>query len=132
MQEELFLDDFTDALAHTIKALGGFGAVGAELWPAKPLRSAENWLRDCLNPNRSEKLSMDEVVTILRLARDRGIHTAIYKLCDDAGYGRPAIAPNKTPQQILAEKFQRTAAELSRLADEMAAIDQTAKMRVVK
>lgn len=69
-------------------------------------------------------LDLDDVVALLRMARVRGVHCAMWQLTDDAGYTRPQIAPTKTPEQELAERMQRHAQEFARLADEHAAIVQ--------
>ena len=49
----------------------------------------------------------------------------MHKLCDVAGYQAPAIARTKTPEQILAERMAQVAADYARLADELAAINQS-------
>lgn len=123
MQEELFHDDLRDALSHAVKALGGFQAVAAELWPAKTLKASENWLRDCLSPERPAKLDIDEIQQILKMGRERGVHCAMYELCDAIGYERPRIVSPRTRAQELASKFQRKAHELQLIADEMAAAE---------
>lgn len=123
-QDALFHEDVTDALRHAIKALGGFEVVGHDLWPTKPRAAAGRLLSDCLNPERPAKLDLDDVVALLRMARERGVHCAMWQLADDAGYTRPAIAPTKTPEQELADRMLRHAQEYARLADEHAAIKQ--------
>lgn len=119
--QELFHDDFRDALRHAVKALGGYDAVGADLWPAKSRKAAWAWLSDCLNPERPAKLDLEEVIQILRMARVKGVHCAIYQLCDDTLYGHPPIVSPKTPLEEKAERLQRIAAEFGRLAAEVAA-----------
>lgn len=119
--QELFHDDFRDALRHAIKALGGYEAVGADLWPAKMRKAAGNWLNDCLNDERPAKLDLEEIVQILRMARERGIHCAIYQLCDETLYARPGIVAPKSPLEEKAERLERLAAEFKRLAAEVAA-----------
>lgn len=121
MQEQLFFETPKDALDHAIRGIGGYQATAAHLWPAKPLKSAEVWLRNCLNADRPEKLDFDEIIEILRMARKDGTHCAMYAICDAVGYERPSIAKGKTQSQILAEKMQRAAAEFKHLADEYAA-----------
>lgn len=131
MQEHLFHEDFRAALEHAIKALGGYQAVGATLWPSKKLEAADRWLRDCLSNERPAKLEIDEIVEILRLARAEGIHCALHQLCDDAGYERPSIAAGKTQSQMIAQKMQKIAAQFKHLADEHAAAleaEQTPRM----
>lgn len=119
--QELFHDDFRDALRHAVKALGGYDAVGVDLWPAKTRKAAGAWLSDCLNPERPAKLDLEEVVQILRMARDKGIHCGMYQLCDEALYAHPPIVAPKSPLEEKAERLERLAAEFKRLAAEVAA-----------
>lgn len=119
--QELFHDDFSDALRHAVKALGGCEVVGLDLWPSKTRKAAGAWLSDCLNPERPAKLDLEEVVKILRMARDKGVHCALYQLCDEAGYAHPPIVCPKSPLEEKAERLQRIAAEFGRLAAEVAA-----------
>lgn len=128
-QDELFHEGLRDALRHAIKALGGFEAVGADIWPSKLRKHAGTWLADCLNPERPAKLDLEEFAQILSMARARGVHCAMHQLCDETGYERPGISPMKTQRQLLAEEFSRLAGELARLAEEEAAIGNAELMR---
>lgn len=128
-QDQLFHEDLTDALRHAIKALGGFEVVGHDLWPTKSAAAAGRLLSDCLNPERPAKLDVDDVVALLAMGRRRGVHCAMWQLCDDTGYTRPSIAPDRTPEQELAEKLVRQAAEFKQTADELAAIKHAAEQR---
>src|SRR5688572_11959527 len=121
-QDPLFHDNFNDALANAVKALGRgkIEPVALELWgPAKP--NAGRYLADCLNPERDAKLSIQELVTLLQWAREKGIHWAMHALCEEVGYGEPAIVARKTPEQQLAEQMARAANDYLRLANEAAA-----------
>lgn len=120
-QEVLFHEDFRDAFKHLVKALGGYEAVGLELWPSKSVKAAGNWLRDCLDTERAAKLDLEEVVKLLRMGRERGIHCAMHKLNDELGYEPPTIAPIKTQAQQLGERMGFHLREFQRLADEQAA-----------
>lgn len=119
--QELFHDDFRDALRHAVKALGGVEVVGHDLWPSKSYKAAGSWLSDCLNPERPAKLDLEEVVQILRMARAKQVHCALYELCDAVGYARPPIITPKTPAQVKAEELSRLADEFRRVANELAA-----------
>lgn len=131
-QEELFHRDFRDALHHAVKLMGGTSGVGPEVWPAKGLEGADNWLQDCLSSSRKAKLDLEEIVFLLRMARLEGVHDAFYQLCDEVGYARPQIATPKTREQVVAEQMRAVAADYSRLADELAALSADDKLRVVK
>lgn len=120
-QEPLFYEDFRGAMRHLIGALGGPKKVGALLRPALPMHSAVNWVNDCLNPNRDSKFAYEDVSRLLAEGRARGVHCAMWQLCDEAGYTRPSIAPAKTKNQERAERMERLLAEFRHLADEEAA-----------
>lgn len=129
-QDPLFHDDFNDSLLNLCKALAPkLDAVAADLWPTKP--NGGRYLSDCLNPDRDAKLSLDDVVALLKMGRARGIHWAMHKLCDVTGYEAPEIARTKTPEQLLAEQMKKLSAEYSRLADELAALNQPKNLKAV-
>ena len=134
-QDTLFHDSFRAALAHAVNALGGCASVGARLWPTKELKRSEQKLANCLNPDHDWKLDLDEIQAILSWAREAGVHCAIHQLCDETGYTRPEISPGKTKHQQLASQYAQHAAEMVRLADELAAIERAetmAEIRAVK
>ncbi len=78
--------DVNDALKEAVRALGGNKKVGSLLRPELPMEQATNWLRDCLNPERREKLSPEQAILILRLARQAGYHAAMTFIAGDIGY----------------------------------------------
>lgn len=85
--------DWNDAQTGVVHALGGFKKVGVLLRPElgeKPVAAAQ-WLRDCLNPDRAERLNPEQVVLLLKLARAAGYHAAKHWLDAELGYeqGRP-------------------------------------------
>lgn len=130
--QELFHDDFRDALRHTVKALGGYDAVGADLWPGKTRKAAGAWLSDCLNPERPAKLDLEELSHVLRMARERGIHTGMHQLAEETGYARPEIAPQLTEAQKLAARRVKLSHELAQIADEEAALERAQTMRELR
>lgn len=87
-QSALFSEDFNDALKDVIRALGGTKEVGTKLRPELPAASAGAWLKDCLNPDRRERLDPEQVLWLLREGRKVGCHSAMNYLCDEAGYAR--------------------------------------------
>jgi hypothetical protein len=131
-QEPLWHEDFRDALRHAVKAMGGYEVVGKDLWPAKSPKAAGCWLSDCLNPERAAKFSVDEMARLLKIARAAGVHCAMNQLHIEAGYAPPVIAPDRTPEQDLAEMMQRHAAEYARLANEHAAVTQARKVSNIR
>jgi hypothetical protein len=102
MQLEMgeFFEDINDALKQAVKALGGNKKVGAKLWPELPIDTAGNKLGDCLNPDRREKLSPEQVVFILRLAREKGYHAAMQFIAFDTGYRAEPVDPLTQEAQL--------------------------------
>ena len=100
--------DWNDALDGVVHALGGYKKVGCMLRPElreKPVAGAQ-WLRDCLNPDKPERLNPDQVVLLLRLAKVEDYHAAKHWLDAEIGYeqGRPL-----NPQDEAASLQQRGA-----------------------
>jgi hypothetical protein len=89
-QYQLFHESIYKALDTCVQALGGAKEVGSELWgqSTTPDKLGEK-LNDCLNPNRAQKLSLEELLFILRKAHDIGCHAGINFICRDTGYTDP-------------------------------------------
>jgi hypothetical protein len=86
MQDALFHESVNDALRAAVQALGGHKKIGAAMRPELPADQAGSWLRDCLNPDRREKLSPEQVVWVLREARRIGYHGAATYILHECGY----------------------------------------------
>ena len=110
------IDTLNDALVEVVKALGGSKVVGVQLWPAKGIDGAQKQLLSCLNPERNEKLSLDEVVHIMRLGRDAGQHQAIDWLCSSLGYTKPEAIHHADQRASLQREFINATEQLARLA----------------
>lgn len=81
-----------EALVECVRAAGGSKHVAAMLWPAKAARNlddARRYLASCLDPDRAEKLSLDEILLIMRAARERGCHVAMTWLSRELNYTPP-------------------------------------------
>ena len=100
-QDELFHEDWRDALRHLVKALGGYDTAGAEIWPNKTRKAAGSWLSDCLNVERAAKLDLEEIEALLRMGRSIGCHIGIQFLCDETDYTKPTtIEPSDTLAEV--------------------------------
>src|SRR5690606_8915263 len=78
-----------EALIESVKAAGGSKQVGPLLWPEKTPDAAQRLLLDCLNDDRPAKLSPEQVLLVLRLARAKGHHEGIAFMLGDLGYAPP-------------------------------------------
>lgn len=80
------MDGLNQALIDAVKAAGGSAAVGRKMFPEKSPEAAQRALLDCLNEDRPAKLSPEQVLLVLRLARAKGHHGAIAFILTDLGY----------------------------------------------
>jgi hypothetical protein len=97
-------ENINDALHAAVNALGGYKKVGPVLRPELPIEQAAGWLRDCLNPLRREKLSPEQVMLVLRKAREVGYHAAMHFMAFDTGYKATPVDP-QTQEAELQEQF---------------------------
>lgn len=81
-----FFDSPEDALKAIIQQLGGIKKVGPRLFPDKTVDAAARYLLDCVNAERSEKLSLSQIMMLLRLAHEAGYHTAYAWISGEVGY----------------------------------------------
>lgn len=132
-QDELFHEDWRDALRHVVKALGGCEAVGVDLWPTKTRKAAGNWLSDCLNGDRPAKLDLEEIEAILKMGRERGVHTGMYILADRTGYDNPhPKTPTSERARIAARRAELAAqlVEIERDYDRLVAAEDAQVRRI--
>lgn len=118
----MLCETINDALIECVKALGGSKSAGVALWPAKGVEAAQRHLLACLNPDRAEKLGPDEVLHVLRLARERGCHAGMQYLAAALSYAEPMpVEPrdeaDELRRQVLAmgHELQRALSRLDQL-----------------
>ncbi|HBP27921.1 MAG TPA: hypothetical protein DD666_00715 [Advenella kashmirensis] len=118
-QEALFYETFNDALKAIVQACGGFKSVGPQLYPEKTIDAAQRTLSDALNENRSEKLSPDQVVFLLKLGRSRECHAGINYLARESGYTDPQPIEPEDERARLQREFIEAQKAMSMLASKM-------------
>jgi hypothetical protein len=104
-QLPLFHEDVYDALRTCAKAMGGFKKVGGSMRPELSADKAGEWLADCLNPDRPQKLSLDQAMYLLREARLIGCHAGMYFIARDCGYSEPGPVEPEDEAADLERKF---------------------------
>jgi len=119
VQSALFHESLQDAIGSVVAALGGAKVVGAHLWPEKSPDEAGRLLRHCLNADRSEKLSLEQIVWLLREARKRGAHDAMNFLARECGYQDPSPLEPDDERALLMRQFVEAQAALQALAKRM-------------
>ena len=100
-----FFDDVNDAIREAVRQLGGFKKVGPLLWPELAMEQAGNRLRDCMNADRREKLSLDQFMLILRLARQAGFHGVMGYVAYSTGYEAPRPVEPESQEAELQRAF---------------------------
>lgn len=108
-QRQLFYEDVFDAVKAAVQHAGGAKEVGPKLWPTKPTLTAQKELLDCLNRSEPRKLCIEELLTILKLAREAGFHQAKNWIDEALGYQPTPPADPKIERDRLADELARAA-----------------------
>lgn len=108
-------ESLRDALIEVIKAAGKSKAVGLLMRPELSAEDAGNWLRNCLDADRREKLSLDQFMFLLKLGRQHNCHAAMEFLGDDIGYAVNAIEP-EDERTIVMREFNVAVGIMGRIA----------------
>lgn len=122
-QETLFHESIYEALRATVAGLGGAKTVASILWPEKPADEANRQLLDCLNPDRAARLDPEKLLLLLRLARGKGIHTAIGWILDELGYAKPVPVDPEDQQSDLMRQYIRSVEQQRQLVDRLARLN---------
>lgn len=124
MQERLFFDDVNDALREVVQALGGAKRVGQTLWPEKTVDQAQHLLQACLNVERKERLTPEQVFLLLKMARQANFHAAKFWMDAELGYEQGKPLNPQDEQAKLQEDFIAAVRESRRLADRLEKLTQ--------
>lgn len=116
MNPSLFHESLADALRECIVSCGGMKAVGTLLWPEKEADTAGRRLSDCLNDSKPEKLAPEQVLLILRLAREKGCHAGMVYIARDLGYADPQPIEPEDEKAKLQREYIEAARSMSKLA----------------
>lgn len=84
-QPTLFCEVINDAIRDVVRALGGAKKVGGLLWPERE-SGAQDLLNACLNKERREKLSIDQLLLLIKLGKEKNVHSIINFISGDTGY----------------------------------------------
>jgi hypothetical protein len=111
----LFLEDVFDALRAAVQAAGGAKAVAGRVWPHKPIEQARKELLDALNRDNARKLCVEEVLAVMRMAREAGYHGAKHWIDAELGYQPSAPSDPKIERDRLADEMARAAEQFKAL-----------------
>jgi hypothetical protein len=112
-------ESLNDALIDCVKAAGGSKQVGPLLWPEKAPDAAQRMLLDCLNEDRPAKLSPEQVLLVLRLARAKGHHEGIAFILGDLGYAPPVPVDPRDEAAELQRQFMDVMGKAETLVQRM-------------
>lgn len=112
-------ENLNDALIDCVRAAGGSKQVGPKLWPEKTPDCAQRMLLDALNEDRPGKLSPDQVLLVLRLARGKGHHAGIAYILADLGYAPTTPIEPKDEAADLQRQGVEMLAALERITDRL-------------
>jgi hypothetical protein len=118
-QPALFHESINDALRELVTALGGMKKVAARMRPELAPDHAARWLADCLNADRREHLTPEQMVFLLREGRAAGYYNTMTWLAIECGYSAPQPVDPLDERALLQREFidatHRQAQLLSRL-----------------
>lgn len=116
-QQSLWHEDIYEALGTDIQALGGNKVVGPMLWSQMPPDKAGERLSSCLNRTRAEKLDPEQVLLIMRKAREVGSFATMWFSAQACNFEKPEPVD---PESELAKR-QREFIEASKSLQHMLA-----------
>jgi hypothetical protein len=112
-------ESLNDALIACVKAAGGSKQVGPLLWPEKAPDAAQRMLLDCMNDERPAKLSPEQVMLVLRLARAKGYHDGMAFVLGDLGYAPPVPVDPRDEAAELQRQFMDVMGKAETLVQRM-------------
>jgi hypothetical protein len=118
MQQVLWHDTIFDALGAAVQAAGGTKRVASKLWPALDETSASARLRAGLNPDHAQKLCLEEMLMIARLAGGAGDTSVMNFLGRELGFEVKPLSPGDAKKRAKRARRLALLDELKRLEDE--------------
>jgi hypothetical protein len=113
MQKSLFYEDVNEALKAVISALGGAKKVGPRLWPEKTMEAAQQLLLACLNIERKEHLTPEQMMLLLTWGHVAGCHIGFEYMADAVGYEKPRAISREEKQAELMRDFNKQVERLN-------------------
>lgn len=118
-QTRLFYEDSKDALTCALSESGKAPkAIAAVMRPDLKPDSAKAWLHNCLDPDKNEKLSIDQVIQFINLTkRPDGSNALLEYFCDESSHDRPAIKKAEDELAQLQRAFIQSVEDQKKLVD---------------
>jgi hypothetical protein len=108
MQTALFHERIEDAIDEVIRACGGRKKVACEMWPDKPQREAHNLIDACLNPDRRERFTPDQIIYLARRGHEANCHALMLYLGSDCGYEIKPVTQSEEVDRLTSVVEQST------------------------
>ena len=99
-QPPLFYEDINEAIRAVVTAMGGAKTVSEIFWPEKNVVDGAKYLNNCLDSTRNEKLSLEQIMYLLKKGREIDCHTAMHFINVESGYAPPQT---REPEDEVAE-----------------------------
>lgn len=115
-------ESLNDALIECVKSAGGSKVVGSKLWPEKMVDAAQRHLLNCLQEGRAEHLKPDQVLFIVRLAREAGSHTGMHYIAHALGYSQPEPITKRDEAADLQRQFLEATKAMHQMVARMEAL----------
>ena len=106
-----------DALRDVIQAAGGPKAVGERMFPDMPIDHAASRIRDCLNHDRRDRFTPDQVMMILRMGHQCGCHSGMVFIARELGYAEPVPVEPEDEVARLQREFVEASKSLMTMAN---------------
>ena len=119
MQMSLHHESMADALREVIQAVGGTKAVGERMFPDMPIDHAASRIRDCLNHDRRDRFTPDQVMMILRMGHQAGCHAGMIFIARDLGYSDPVPVEPEDEVARLQREFVEASKSLMTMANKI-------------
>lgn len=123
------MDSINGALIECVRACGGSKQVGPLLWPEKTPEAAQRLILACLNEDRPEHLTPEQLVFLLKLAKAKGCHAGIHQICDDLHYSHPLPIEPRDEMAELQKHFIQATQTMQELASRMESLTTTRHLR---
>lgn len=116
-QTAMFHESINDALRELVVALGGTKAVGVSIRRELTADHAGRWLNDCLNGERREHLTPEQLLLLISDGRRAGLHSVMAWICAECGYATPVPVEPADERADLQRQYIDAARAMARLAE---------------
>lgn len=116
--QALWFEDIFDAIRADSIAIGPKILAGL-LWPEKPIEQAARLLADCLNRDRSQRLTPEQVSLIVKEARKANSFCTIAFICSEANLSIPQPVDPESEKDRLRREVVNAANTFKQLVERL-------------